>query len=64
MRYINKTKVYSLTEVANLLSVHRLTIYHWFKRGWVKAKRDCCNRPVFTEADIKNIKKWRNTIRD
>jgi predicted site-specific integrase-resolvase len=63
MKKINNLKVYTLTETAKILGIHRMTIYHWLKRGWVKVKRDYRNLPVFTEKDIKDIKKWRNTIK-
>jgi excisionase family DNA binding protein len=63
MKKINNCKVYTLTETAKILGVHRLTIYHWLKRGWVKARRDYRNFPVFTEEDIEKIKKWRNTLK-
>jgi excisionase family DNA binding protein len=63
MKKISNCKVYTLTETAKILGVHRLTIYHWLKRGWVKARRDYRNFPVFTEEDIKKIKKWRNTLK-
>jgi len=64
MRKINKIKVYSITEASVILGVHRTTIYHWFKRGWVKAKRDYRNLPVFTEKDIDTINLWRNTLKE
>jgi len=63
MRKINKLNLYSITETAVILQVHRLTIYHWLKKGWIKVKRDYRNLPVFTEKDIETIKKWRNTLR-
>ena len=63
MKKINNLKVYTLTETAEILGVHRMTIYHWLKRGWVKVKRDYRNLPVFTEKDIKTIQKWRNTLK-
>lgn len=63
MRKIRNIKIYTIKETAEILNVHRMTIYHWFKKGWVKVKRDYRNFPVFTEKDIENIKKWRNTLR-
>ncbi len=63
MKKINNLKVYTLTETAKILGVHRMTIYHWLKRSWVKVKRDYRNMPVFTEEDIKKINKWRNTLK-
>ena len=63
MKKINNCKIYTLTETAKILGVHRLTIYHWLKRGWVRVRRDYRNFPVFTEEDIKKIKKWRNTLK-
>ena len=67
MRYpikkIGKLKIYTVTETAKILGVSRQGIYHWFKKGWVKVKRDFRNLPVFTEKDIKKINKWRNTLK-
>lgn len=42
---------------------YRQPLYYWFKKGWVKPKRDYRNFPVFTADDIKNIKKWQNTLK-
>ncbi len=63
MKKINNLKIYTLTETAKILGVHRLTIYFWLKKRWIKVKRDYRNLPVFTEMDIKTINKWRNTLR-
>ncbi len=63
MKKIGKLRVYTVTETARILGVHRLSIYHWLKKGWIKVKRDYRNLPVFTEEDIKKINKWRNTLR-
>lgn len=60
---VGKLRVYTVGETAKILGVHRLSIYHWQKRGWITVKRDYRNLPVFTEEDIKKIKKWRNTLR-
>ncbi len=46
------------------MGVPRQTIYYWIKKGWIKPKRDYRNYPVFTEEDIKKIKKWKETIND
>jgi len=59
-----KEKRYNMREAAELLGVTRQTIYYWFKKGWVKPKRDYRNYPVFTKEDVNKIKKWRNTLRD
>lgn len=63
MKKINNLRAYTITETAKILGVHRQTIYHWLKKGWVKVKRDYRNLPVFTETDVKKINKWRNTLR-
>jgi len=57
-------KIYNLTYLANELGVPRQTIYYWIKKGWIRPKRDYRNYPVFTEEDIKKIKKWKNTIKE
>ena len=64
MKKINNCRVYTLSESAKILGVHRMTIYFWLKKGWIKVKRDYRNLPVFTEKDIKAIQKWRNTLRE
>ncbi|MBI5346386.1 MAG: MerR family transcriptional regulator [Chlamydiae bacterium] len=63
MKKIGNVKIYTIKDTAEILNVHRMTIYHWLKKGWVKVRRDYRNLPVFTEKDIENIKKWRNTLR-
>jgi len=63
MKKIGKVKIYTIKETAEILGVHRMTIYHWLKKGWVKVRRDYRNLPVFTEKDIEDIKQWRNTLR-
>ncbi|MCD6134772.1 MAG: MerR family transcriptional regulator [Candidatus Omnitrophica bacterium] len=55
-------KRYNLSKAAKELGVTRQTLYYWFKKGWVKPKRDYRNYPVFTEEDIRSIQKWRNTL--
>ena len=56
-------KRYNMVEAAKLLRVTRQTLYNWMKRGWVKPGRDYKDFPVFTEADMRKIKKWKETIR-
>ena len=63
MKKIGRLKVYTVIETARILGVHRLSIYHWLKKGWIKVRRDYRNLPVFTEGDIKKINKWRNTFK-
>ena len=53
-----------MKETAQELGVTRQTLYYWFKKEWIKPKRDYRNYPVFTEEDIKNIKKWKNKLED
>lgn len=60
MRQMNP---YNMVEAAKFLKVTRQTIYYWIKKGWVKPGRDYRNYPVFTEADIRKLKKWKETIR-
>ena len=51
-----------MVEAAKQLSVTRQTIYYWIKKGWVKPKRDYRDFPVFTDADIRNLKKWKEKL--
>jgi len=55
--------IYNMTELAKELKVTRQAIYKWIKKGWVKPKRDYRDYPVFTEADVKKIMKWKSAIR-
>ena len=55
-------KRYNVKEVAGELGVTRQTLYYWFKKGWIKPKRDYRNYPVFTVKDIKKIKEWQNKL--
>jgi len=59
-----KDKRYNMREAAKELGVTRQTLYYWFKKGWVKPKRDYRNFPVFTKMNIDKIKKWRECLRD
>ena len=59
-----KDKRYNMREAAKELGVTRQTLYYWFKKGWVRPKRDYRNFPVFTLQDIKNMKKWRETLKE
>ena len=55
-------KKYNMTYAAKELGITRQTLYYWFKKGWVKPKRDYRNYPVFTGEDIKKIKEWRDKL--
>ena len=57
-----KDKRYNMREAAKELGVTRQTLYYWFKKGWVKPKRDYRNFPVFTEEDVKKINEWKNRL--
>jgi len=59
-----KDKRYNMREAAIELGVTRQTIYYWFKKGWVKPKRDYRKYPVFTKDDITKIKEWRNKLEE
>ncbi len=57
-------KRYNISQAAKEIGIARQTLYYWIKKGWVKPKRDYRNYPVFTEKDIKKIKKWREDLRE
>jgi DNA-binding transcriptional MerR regulator len=61
---MQKSKVYNIPQTAEILGVHERTVRYWIKKGWVKPKRDYRNYPVFTELDIKKIKKWKNKLNE
>ena len=56
-------KRYNLTQAAQILGVHRQTVYYWIRKGWVKPKRDYRHYPVFTVLDIESMLKWKNRIK-
>ncbi|MBI3317010.1 MAG: MerR family transcriptional regulator [Candidatus Omnitrophica bacterium] len=58
-----KGRRYNLTKAAKRIGVHRLTLYYWMKKGWIKLHRDHRGFPVFTEADIKKIILWHKKLR-
>lgn len=59
-----KYKRYNMREAAKELGVTRQTLYYWFKKGWVKPKRDYRNFPVFTKDDLIKINKWHEELKD
>ena len=56
-------KQYNLTQAAQILGVHRQTLYYWIHKGWVRPKRDYRRDPVFTVLDIEGLIEWRNSIK-
>jgi len=56
-------KRYNLTQAAQILGVHRQTLYYWIRKGWITPKRDFRRYPVFTVLDIESIIEWRNTTK-
>jgi predicted DNA-binding protein YlxM (UPF0122 family) len=63
LRMAKEQIIYNMTELAKELKVTRQAIYKWIKKGWVKPKRDYRDYPVFTEADVKKIMKWKSAIK-
>lgn len=61
---ITMNKRYNITHAAKELGITRQTLYNWIEKGWVKPKRDYRDYPVFTDKDIKDINKWRETLKD
>ncbi|MCK5708396.1 MAG: MerR family transcriptional regulator [Candidatus Aureabacteria bacterium] len=57
-------KKYNLSEASEELGLTRQGLYYWIKKGWVTPKRDYKNHPVFTNADLKKIKEWKNKIEE
>jgi len=60
---IKEQKLYNATELAEKLGITRQALYQWIEKGWVKPRRDYRDFPVFTEEDVDNIIKWKNTIK-
>lgn len=61
---MQKNRVYNIPEAARILGVHEMTVRYWIKKKWISVQYDYRNYPVFTDKDIKNIEKWRNTLRE
>jgi len=59
----NEQNIFNVTQLAQKLGVPRQTVYYWIEKGWVEPKRDYRNYPVFTDQDVKNILKWRYTLK-
>ncbi len=57
-------KKHTATETAKIIGIHRQTLIDWIQKGWVKPKRDYRNWPVFTDQCIKEIKQWREKLKD
>jgi len=55
-------KRYNISQLAEELEISRQTLYYWIKKGWVIPKRDYRKYPVFTEADVRKIKVWRDRL--
>ena len=66
---VNKKKqsagqFYNIFKTAEKLGVHERTVRYWMRKGWIKAKRDYRNYPVFTNEDIAKIDEWRKTLKE
>jgi predicted DNA-binding protein YlxM (UPF0122 family) len=59
---MGKIGQYNITNIAEKLGVTRQAVYYWIKKSWIKPRRDYRNYPVFTEEDLRHIKKWQNTL--
>ena len=57
-------RFYNIFRTAEKLGVHERTVRYWMRKGWIKAKRDYRNYPVFTDGDIAKIDEWRNTLKE
>lgn len=57
-------KIYNISQIAEILGVHRHTVRYWIKKKWVKPKKDYRNNFVFTPSDLNKIRKWRETLKD
>ncbi len=58
-----KTKKYTITRLAKELGVTRQTIYYWIRKKWVTPGKDYRNYPVFSDKDMREIKKWHGAIK-
>jgi len=60
---MQQTPAYNIPATAKRLGVHEQTIRYWIKKKWITPQYDYRNYPVFTDKDIKDIEKWRKTLR-
>jgi len=56
-------KIYNLSHAAKKIGASRQSLHSWIRKGWITAKRDYRNYPVFTLEDVKKIIAWRKGIR-
>lgn len=56
-------RIYNISQLADMLGVHRHTVRYWIKKKWVNFGKDYRNYPAFSEKDVEKIKKWRTTLR-
>lgn len=57
-------KRYNITQLAKEIGVTRQTIHYWIRKEWIKPKRDYRNYPIFTDSDLKKIKKWKAALNE
>ncbi len=64
IRYeMTKGRIYNASEAGKLLGVGRATLYRWIKKGWVNdVSHDYKGDRIFTAADVKRIRAWKNMI--
>lgn len=56
-------ETYSVVQAAKMLNTTRQSLFRWIKRGWIPdVGRDYKGDRIFTETDIKQIRKWRESI--
>ena len=53
-------KVYTTAQIANMIGVHKNTVFYWLKTGKVKEpKRDSLfNGRIWTESDLMELKRF------
>ena len=52
-------KVYTTAQIANMIGVHKNTVFYWLKTGKVKEPKrdDFSNFRIWTESDLMELKK-------
>lgn len=48
----NPLRLYNATQAAEVLGVHRNTIYNWIKAGWLKPLRNVGGRAYLTRQEL------------
>ena len=55
---MSRMKLLTTTQLAKVLGVGRATIYRWLDAGSIQASATAGDQPVWTEGDVRRVRKW------